>query len=126
MMNIKKTEKKYIGDIILCSVLVLLSVVFFIFGLFSGSNNFEKVTLLCDGKEIRAFSLSENEDYYGIDGTVISVLDGKVFIKSTDCPDKTCQKMSPITKNGGSIVCVPKKIVLKAESSDFGYDVTVG
>ncbi len=125
-MNIKKFEKKYIGDIVLCFVLLLLSAVLFIGQTFSVSENFDKVILFCDGKEVHKFSLSENEDYFGIEGTVISVLNGKVYIKSTDCPDKTCQKMQPVTKNGGSIVCVPKKIILRAENSDSDYDTVVG
>ena len=125
-MNIEKMEKKYIGDTLLCLMLLLLSVILFIFRVFSENDSFNTVTLFCNGEEIRTFSLSENEDYFGVEGTVISVTDGKAYIKSTDCPDKTCQKMSPVTNSGGSIVCVPKKIVLKPEHSNPDYDTIVG
>ena len=57
--------------------------------------------------------------------------DGAVRMLSANCPDQICVHSLPITERGGSIVCLPNRVVLKivnthdskapsAEESDTG------
>lgn len=47
------------------------------------------------------------------DTNVCEIKDGAVRMISADCPDQVCVHSVPITANGGSIVCLPNRVVLK-------------
>ena len=48
----------------------------------------------------------------------VEIKDGAARVVSSDCPDKVCVHTSPITKDGGTIVCVPAKVIITAEGGD--------
>jgi hypothetical protein len=54
------------------------------------------------------------------------VKDGTIFVTETDCHDKICLKTGAVSKNGQSIVCLPKKITVKIIGEDSEADVTIG
>ncbi len=44
---------------------------------------------------------------------VIEIFDGNVYVKSSNCPDKTCTNMKAVGKKSGSIVCIPGGLIIK-------------
>ena len=57
------------------------------------------------------------------------IRDGKVSMRWADCPDQICVKSVAIDRTGGSIVCMPNKIVLtivNADASDDTPDTVAG
>ena len=50
----------------------------------------------------------------------LEIRDGKADVTSSDCPDKDCVHTAAITKDGGTIVCVPARVIIKAEGGDGG------
>lgn len=56
------------------------------------------------------FTLSEAE------GIVIQIENGKIRVKSSDCPDKICVHTGYISKEGEKIVCLPKKLIIEIEA----------
>lgn len=57
------------------------------------------------------------------------IRDGKVYMTEADCPDQICVKSAPISAGGGSIVCMPNRVVLSiihADSSENVPDTVAG
>lgn len=48
---------------------------------------------------------------------VIVVEDNSVYIKDSDCKDKTCIKMGKISKVGQSLVCLPNRLIITIEGN---------
>ena len=53
------------------------------------------------------------------------IKDGYVTMTEADCPDHLCMKQKRISKTGGTIVCLPNRVVLEIVSreSSEGPDV---
>lgn len=45
-------------------------------------------------------------------GMVITVADGKVSVKESNCPEQLCVHSAPISGKGGMIVCLPNRVVI--------------
>lgn len=48
--------------------------------------------------------------------STFEIVNGRVRMVSSDCPDKTCIKMGWASQPGQVIVCLPNRVVLKVES----------
>ena len=48
-----------------------------------------------------------------VDGLVVVVEEGSIHVEDSDCPDKICEKVGRISKEGQTIVCLPNKVVIK-------------
>lgn len=102
-------------DFIIIAVVLVVAIGLFV-GLYvlngdSGSN----VQVEIDGKVVDSFSISESlEKEYKTDGgtNVVVIKDGKVLMKSADCPDKICVQHKQIYRKGESIICLPHKVVV--------------
>ncbi len=53
---------------------------------------------------------------------ILLVEEGKISMKSADCPDKLCVKQGAISTGVYPIVCLPNKIVVKINSDDSAAD----
>jgi hypothetical protein len=87
----------------------------------SGINIFRGETL------VKQLSLDHDIDAYHIDGMKghvdISVKNRSVKVVSASCKHKTCMNMSPISKPGENLVCVPNQVnVVIAGKSSLGVD----
>ena len=60
-----------------------------------------------------------------VSGVTLRIQDGAVSVVSADCPDKCCEKMGKITKQGQAIVCSPQAVVIRI-TGDGGLDGWVG
>ena len=55
------------------------------------------------------------------DTNVCEIKDGKAYMLSADCPDHLCMKQKSIDEKGGTIVCLPNKVVIEGnKNSDSG------
>ena len=54
--------------------------------------------------------------------TVEEIKDGKVNMIEADCPDHLCMKQKAITDAGGTIVCLPNKVVIEGEKAAHSKD----
>ncbi len=76
----------------------------------------DKIKVSQGGEVIGEYSLAE-ERTVDINGTnTLVIKDGKAFMKEADCPDKLCIKQGEIDEKGGSIICLPNKVVIETKS----------
>lgn len=57
---------------------------------------------------------------------VILVSNGRIEMKSADCPDKLCVNHGELKSSSSPIVCLPNKVVIKFENSTDGSDAKTG
>ena len=57
---------------------------------------------------------------------VILVSNGRIEMKSADCPDKICVEHGELKSSSSPIVCLPNKVVIKFENSTDGSDAKTG
>ena len=57
---------------------------------------------------------------------VILVSNGRIEMKSADCPDKICVEHGELKSSSSPIVCLPNKVVIKFEGSTDGADAKTG
>lgn len=57
---------------------------------------------------------------------VILVSNGRIEMKSADCPDKICVKHGELKSSSSPIVCLPNKVIIKFENSTDGTDAKTG
>ncbi len=104
------------GDILVFISIALLSVGLFCVSLFGSSG--KKVSVSVNNEHYKSYSLNEDGEYKiktekGVN--ILVIKGGKAHFKNSDCPDKTCEKMGKIEKNGESIVCLPNKVIAEVE-----------
>ena len=86
-------------------------------GLHTVSADDEKGTITVDGKEYGTYSLAEDQTIQINDTNVCEIKDGKVSMTEANCPDHLCMKQKAIDSTGGTIVCLPNKVVIEGEKS---------
>lgn len=62
----------------------------------------------------------------GYGDNVILVSNGRIEMKSADCPDKICVEHGELKSSSSPIVCLPNKVVIKFENSTDGADAKTG
>ena len=84
----------------------------------------KEVIVTVDGKEVYKTSIKKDQIYQipEENGTnVMQIKDGKVTMIEATCPDHYCMKQKAVDEHGGSIICLPNKVVIegiKGTSSD--------
>lgn len=85
-----------------------------------------ELEILVDSRIYGTYSLSEDQEIRIGETCVCTIENGRVMMKTADCPDQVCVHTKAIDKNGGSIVCLPNKVILHIiEASDGGEVDTV-
>ena len=56
----------------------------------------------------------------------ITIDNGCVFVKQTDCPNHLCRSQGKISKTGQSIVCIPAGLIITIEGGMSDADIIVG
>ncbi len=113
------------NDIILFLLVLLISLALFIFMISKGSEA-SYVSVYCDDRQAEVLPLDRDCEYSPNGGAnVIKIEGGKAYMSYSACPDHSCMKMHSIGKSGGTIVCLPNKIVVKTEKKSK-TDITAG
>lgn len=115
--NIKSSAAKSLfrwGDILLL-VVVIVAVVLTI--VLATGHKAEYAEVYVDGKLTYTLNLAENKTLELLDGRMtVKVEGGKIYVAESDCPEQLCVHSTPIGKDGGMIVCLPNKVVIKTTS----------
>ena len=113
--NLKYMTKKIKNDVILITVVLIVSLLAFL--IFNSSlKDGENAVVTVEGKIVAVLSLAQDtkktvETKYGINE--VTVKDKKVCVSNADCPDKICEKHREISRVGETIVCLPHKLVVE-------------
>lgn len=110
----KKKEWLFIGGILIFAFLLWGGISFF------KKDSYGYVRITVDGEEYGRYSLTEDQTIQINDTNVCAIKDGKVRMISASCPDHLCMKQKAVDKDGGTIVCLPNKVVIEAETSGNG------
>lgn len=81
----------------------------------------ETIRITVNGEEYGVYSLSENQIISIGDTNVCQIKDSRAFMIEANCPDHLCMKQNAVDKTGGTIVCLPNKVVIEG-----GTTVTTG
>lgn len=75
------------------------------------------IRITVDGTEYGIYSLSEDQ-VIAVNGTnVCEIQNGEARMIEADCPDHLCLKQKAIGNAGGTIVCLPNKVVIEGEKA---------
>ena len=110
-LHLKKKEFIFIIAI-LVSALLLWGAMFLI-----RKGDYGSVRITVNGEEYGTYSLSQDQVISIGETNVCEIKDGSVHMIHATCPDKLCIKQKAIDKNGGSIICLPNKVMIEGEKT---------
>lgn len=93
--------------------------------------DYGSVRITVDGKEYGSYSLAKNQVIAIGSTNVCEIKDGKVKMTQASCPDHLCMKQKAVGNHGGTIVCLPNKIVIEgvkaagSEENSLEFDAAV-
>ena len=104
--------KKYRVDIIVVSVLLLLTLGFLLFTNLNKEDG-AYVEIEVDGSAVGKYPLSKNGVYTLNGGTnTLTIKDGNAYMTESNCPDHTCENTGKVKYVGQTIVCLPNKLTI--------------
>lgn len=102
--------------IFIASILVIAGILWLGFWI-SGQRSHNTIRITVDGKEFGTYSLSKDQVIHIGDTNVCEIKDGKVTMIEATCPDHYCMKQKAVDEHGGSIICLPNKVVIEGKDS---------
>ena len=105
--------------IFIASILVIAGILGLGFRI-SGQRSHNTILITVDGKEFGTYSLSKDQVIHIGDTNVCEIKDGKVTMIEATCPDHLCMKQHAIDSKGGTIVCLPNKVVIEGTKASAG------
>lgn len=83
----------------------------------------QTIRITVDAEEYGTYSLSKDQVIRINDTNVCEIKDGKVRMTEANCPDQLCIHQRAIDEGGGTIICLPNRIVIEGEKGgDVQYD----
>lgn len=101
-------------DWILAAGILIAALAAWMFPRFFLPEDHRKIRITVDGTVFGEYSLREDQEIAIGKTNVCRIENGKVKMISADCPDKLCIKQKAIDASGGTIVCLPNKVVIEA------------
>ncbi len=112
-------------DIVVIMIIALaaaaLSALFFLYDTRQGTSGYDRtgrLVIMRDGETFGSYDLDEDRLIDIGETNVCEIKDGRVCMKSADCPDQSCVRSHPISEPGENIVCLPNKVILKIETAE--------
>jgi hypothetical protein len=111
-----KKQEIYKNKLLILFVIFLLLVLFFL--QYKTRINDYSVEIISPNETIVQPLLKNQEiQVTGLQGNVkIQILNRKVYVLNSSCPDKVCVKAGAIDKPGPMIVCAPNRVVIRIVS----------
>lgn len=110
-------------DIILAAVILALAGIVWAVLQFAPGQTGSVLRITVDGQVYGEYSL-EADRTVRIGGTNTCVIaDGVVSMTEADCPDLICVHTKSIDARGGTIVCMPNRVVLEIVNPGGGADM---
>ena len=117
---------KYKILILICVLIFFIGIIGSLFVLFSPKKS--TVNIKRDNEVLYTFDLSETGDKefvipYGDSSNTVEIKDGKIRVKSAECPDKTCVETGWLSSSSMPIVCLPNHLVIEfTDGNDADVD----
>ena len=107
----KKKEALFIGGILVLALILWL-----------GINHFQKghygyITITVDGNELGTYSLGKDQTISIGHTNICEIKNGQAHMTEATCPDHYCMKQKAVDEHGGSIICLPNKVVIEGKDS---------
>lgn len=80
----------------------------------------EALEITQGGEYLMTVSLAEDGEYKIGEGNILVVEGGEAYMKSAECPDKTCISIGRISLVGESIICLPNRVTVTVVGSGGG------
>ena len=110
-------------DILLIAILAVIPVCMLAFNMISAMNRTEtRLVILKDGDVFGTYPLTEDRIIEIGKTNICEIRGGEVKMTLADCPDQICVHSVPISRYGGTIVCLPNKIILSIEGAEDNKD----
>lgn len=114
-----------VADVLLTAAVVLLCAALCLWAAFSARSTGNRLIVELDGAQYGSYSLTEDQRV-DIDGRLTLVIeDARAYVDAAACPDKSCMKMA-VDSHGGSIVCLPGRVVIYCEAASSEVDIIAG
>ena len=125
-MKISFFKKKDI--ILIASILAAAFLLLVLYFMGNAKMKEPKLEILVDSEIYGTYSLSEDQEIKIGETNICRIENGEVSMIEADCPDQICVKTKAITASGGSIVCLPNKVILQIidSSGESGVDTVAG
>lgn len=115
-LNDKYKDIFKIGDIFILLIVLALVVLTMVFALKDGADSAE---IFIDGELCYTLSLNENTSFKILDGKMTIVVDDcQIYISESDCNEQLCVHSSKLGSQGGIIVCLPNRVVIKVATRE--------
>ena len=118
------------GDISLIIFILIFSIsIFFGFHLYGLAPGKTYAVIEADGLIVQKISLGnpgpdfETQVEGHIGSTRIQLLENKIRILESPCPDKDCVRQGWISRPGQILVCLPNRVLVKITSDDMEDDL---
>ena len=76
------------------------------------------IRITVNGEEYGTYSLAKDQVIKINDTNVCEIKNGEVKMTEADCPDHLCMKQKAVDSTGGTIVCLPNKVVIEGEKGN--------
>ena len=101
----------------------IISIVVFALVLWTGmylvrQGHYGSIRITVNGEEYGTYSLSKDQVISIGDTNVCEIKNGEVKMTDADCPDHLCMKQKAVDSTGGTIVCLPNKVVIEGEKGE--------
>ncbi len=77
----------------------------------------DEVRVTIDGAVFGTYSLNQDQTIF-LSHHTLSIKEGQVSVKTSDCVGQDCVQMPPISKGNQVIVCLPYRMSVQVLSSD--------
>lgn len=113
------------NDIILISVLIILTVILPFFLMNLNREKGSELVIYSDEDIYGTYELDEDREIEidtGSGYNCIVIKDGNVYIKEADCKGQDCVRSGSISESGQVIACIPHRLLLKIKGPENEYD----
>lgn len=113
---LKRKERNFLTIIIFFTIFLWIGVRFF------QSSTCDYITIKVSGEIFGTYSLKKDSIIPIHETNILEIQDGKAVMIEATCPDHLCMEQYPIGEDGGTIVCLPNKVVIeggKTEASEI-------
>lgn len=100
-------------DMILIGVILFAALILWVLSRILIPDEGSLLRITVDHEIYGEYPLDQDQTIVINDTNVCEIKDGKVKMTEADCPDHLCMKTAAVTKNGGTIVCLPNRVFLE-------------
>lgn len=109
--------------LLIAGILILAGAFFLLRGVFSADHREIRITV--DGELYGTYSLDEDQIISINDTNTCQIENGTARMIQADCPDHLCMNQNPVDESGGTITCLPNRVVIEAVGGNDDVDIMV-